>query len=400
MAKGSNETASIHRLNQHIAGWGTAFTAFLGTALGIGADVVTSDPQDADFWPRVWILVGLLALCLVSLGASLWSWRRRDRLLTVRGTSYVVDSPLATWTPDEKNAYLREAEDQFAGIVSIPGPTGLSAWRWPHGEGAERWSDAVDDLVLSFRSVWTNDDNRTPNSVVCWASFATAIAWTARLGAADRNIPLAVRQRPSSGREGRIEIPDWNQEPHHFDPVPITQMKRTPCSVRAATVVLAPTATTGSGGTWPEEVRVLLIRATRQDWEGLTPDTGSDPVNLTISNGSGQSWGLGGPAQFHEGRWLVDPGQKHDWVTYPELVSDIADWIAATAHPTGLNFIGMLVPQEFGLGLGIHVAQRQQNQWPAHLWPIIKPARDIRLVVPGLDLGWESLHRTYLAGPR
>jgi hypothetical protein len=90
----------------------------------------------------------------------------------------------------------------------------------------------------------------------------------------------------------------------------------------------------------------------------------------------------------------------HPWSDYPALVSQICDWIARTAHPTGRNLIGMLVPQEISLGIGVNASRRSPGEWPDHLWPLVKPSKDLPLTIPGLDLGFNSLHQTHLGGPR
>jgi hypothetical protein len=55
----------------------------------------------------------------------------------------------------------------------------------------------------------------------------------------------------------------------------------------------------------------------------------------------------------------------------------------------------MLVPQEVALGIGVLAGNIPKDQWPAQgLWPIHFLFRDgeHHPVVPGLDLGWDSLH--------
>lgn len=393
---------AIQRLNRLTAIWFAVFTALIGAVLGGLADLIAGDSATQDFAIRLWVTLGLAAGSLWALASGWRSWRTRDRLLSQRGKVYVVDSPAATWTPDEKRAFLAAAESEFVDIVYVPGPTGLTSWRWPHAAGAERWSDAVDDLVLSFRSVWANGDNATPNSVICWSWYAVAMAWSARLSSAERNVKLSVRQRPSTGREGRIELPPWDQRVHTFEAGSPSQRRGLTCPVRAAKVrVTRPDAADIThGDSWDGPVRILLVRATPQEWQGLTPDDDDTSVELHIENRSGQLLGSGGVAELHEWRCLLPERRKHPWDAYPDLVSEIADWIAASADHTALNFLGMLVPQEIGLGLGINVARRPDTAWPSHLWPIIKPSPTLGLMVPGLDLGWASLRRTYPDLPR
>jgi hypothetical protein len=395
----STESPSIQRLNSQITLSVAVGTALLGAALGVAPDLMGSTFDAPDFGPR--LATGLVFFFAGSV--ALWTayrrWRRRTFLLHDRGTLYVVDSPLETWTSEDKDAYLRAAEPEFADFSTVPGPTGLSSWRWPLGDArAQRWSDAVDDLVISFRSVWLNDDRSTPNSVVCWAAFPVAVAWTARALAAERVLPLAIRQRPSVGRVGPGDLPKWSQGTHSFDAPGHAQRRGVTCPVREAVVTLIDREP--ASGVWPARVRILLIRTTGETWERLEADDATGPVTLRIANRSGHSWGGGGPAELHEWRRLALPSRFHPWASYPHLADEIVGWIAQTADPDALNLVGMLVPQEVGLGIGIHIARRDQNRWPGALWPIVKPSQHHELVVPGLDLGWASLHRQYLDGPR
>lgn len=381
------------------------FTALIGAALGAVVDLFAGVPGTTDFVIRLWVTIGLTATGAVALvGYGVLS-RRRSFLLSQRGTSYVVDSPADTWTPDDKNAYMLAGRTQFADVLEIAGPTGLSSsWRWPLTKGAEQWSDAVDDLVISFRSVMANDDPRTPSSVVCWAWYPVAIAWTARACSQERNLPIAIRQRPSTGRaKDIIEMPDWNQPVHSFVAAPASDRPRgTVIGDRAVELRLAagdpanPDRTEDAVG--PSElgrISILLVRLHDKEWAGLSPGTDGEPVSLEIANWSGRSIGLRDSAVLHEWRCLAGTG-VHRWSDYPDLVSEIVRWIAATADPDGVNLLGMLVPQEVGLGIGLQVAKLTKSEWPAHLWPLIQPSfRAKHLTIPGLDLGWESLHQGY-----
>lgn len=387
----------IQLLERRTAFWLATFTAFAGAALGGGADVVAGDSAKREFTIRLWVSAALIAIALTA-GAFAWSaWRKRNRLRRERGTAYVVDSPARGWTSEEKDAFLNGARTEMASVVTVPGPTGMTSWGWPLGPGAERWSDAVDDLVLSFRSVWANDDRSTTDCVVCWAPHPVAIAWTARAYAAERGLTLRFRQRPTRGRAGRIDVPDWNQGVLSFDSRVVAPAVGYTCALRIAHLRVGEDAGVGGRGDHPKP-RVLLIRLHGGDWAGVPLDE-ETPVNLRIENGTGEALRLGSEADFHEWRYLLGPGQMHPWSDYPLLVSQICDWIAETAHPTGTNLIGMLVPQEIGLGIGINVSRRTESEWPRHLWPLVKFSREQPLTIPGLDLGFDSLHREYRYGP-
>jgi hypothetical protein len=398
----STRSPSIQRLNGWITFWLSVGTALLSAALGVVPDLIAGSTGETDFSPRLWSGLGGLFLGSLALLGAYSRWRRRNLLLRDRGTVFVVDSPLETWTSEDKDAYLRDAATQFADFATVPGPTGLSSsWRWPLGDQrSEQWSDAVDDLVVSFRSVWLNDDRTTGNSIVCWAAFPVAIAWTARVLATERFLPLAIRQRPSDGRAGKAALPAWHQGTHTFRGAAPTERRGETRPVREAVVDLTAHSPSSDPGMWPPDVRVLLIRANGAPWEGLRPDRATDPVRLSIANLSGQTWGAGGAAELHEWRCVLPPGQFHPWDSYPDLAAEITLWIEETADSDGVNLIGMLVPQEIGLGIGIGVARLDEKSWPTSLWPIVKPSPRHGLVIPGLDLGWASLHHEYLARPR
>lgn len=387
------------------------FMLVVGGIVGSIPDIVAGDPSKLDFWirSRVGAISAVIGLgVLVSYFAVT---RRRIMVLAGRGTSYVVDSPAETWKPEEKQVYLTEAAREFADVIEVPGPTGLSNWRWPLGEGAGRWSDAVDDLVLSFRSVQANDDGATPNSVVCWAMFPVAVGFAARACSADRNLTLAIRQRPSRGRAGPIEVPDWKQPAHSFEPITLDSRLGTAHSPRAVRLTLtdpggtmrgraseaAPTPGSAENATACGS-RVLVVRLHGGDWNGLRPGV-SGPDEIQALNRSGTPIPVSDSAELYEWSCVSATG-RHAWKDYPRLTSEIVEWIAQTADPVGFNFIGMLVPQEIQLGIGIQVARRQSYEWPSRLWPLLKPDNDHPLTVPGIDLGWESLTLVHLSGPR
>ncbi len=410
----------MQRLDRRASRGKAVAGALATTAIGAGISLPVIGRDEPGFVVLAWLVVVLLLVAVV-FGVDSWqSAQRYTYLLTCRGTAYVVDSPAQDWHPELKDAFLQGARSEFADVVNVPGPTGLTTWGWPRDNRAKQWSAAVDDLVLSSRTIWANDDPATPNSVVCWAWWAVAMAWASRLSVADRGLKLSIRQRPSRGGEGRIDVPDWAQTDHTFATVTsIGLALGTVCSPRAAVLHLhdapSPIATESVDPAAPVDsarmaiaagapvpVRVLLVRMTHQEWSDLTPTDDSGPVEVHLDNRSGQPWAAGeSRVEFHEWRCLRPPGAMHAWQTYPQLVHEITEWIADTADPHGLNFLGMLVPQEVGLGIGIHVARRSPSQWPTQLWPIIPPTiKHPTLLVPGLSLDWTSMHQVYLDGPR
>ena len=372
------------------------FTAAAGAVLGLLPDLVAGNVNNEDFQLKAWAGGWLTAIGLAALVLGLAAWRNRDRLLAERGTVYVVDSPAEGWTPEEKDAFLKGAVNEFASVLHVPGPTGLTLWRWPTDERAIRWSDAVDDLVLSYRSVFKNDDSSTPNSLVSWSTFAVAIAWTARLCASERSARLAVRQRPTRGRQGEIDLPPWDQGVHAFKPAADYTPQGATRAARPLALVL-----TGPAVSEPTTIsRVLLVRMTSGPWDAVPCDDSVGPVSLTAVNRSGLDLASSPTCDLLEWRVVPPQGSMHPWATYPALVAEICDWIEANASSEAVTLLGMQVPQEISMGIGINVASRHDGQWPANLWPLIKASASEPLVIPGLSLGFASLHQHHKDGPR
>ncbi|WP_041789758.1 hypothetical protein [Microlunatus phosphovorus] len=91
------------------------FTAFTGAALGVVENLFAGVRGTLDFTIRLWVTVGLAVIAGVALVGYGWLSKRRSFLLSQRGTSYVVDSPAETWTPDDKNAYMIEGANAVRG---------------------------------------------------------------------------------------------------------------------------------------------------------------------------------------------------------------------------------------------------------------------------------------------
>lgn len=400
---------------------GVVFTvaiALLGGALGVVPDLVAGDPKAPDFVPRLLTGAAVLVGGVSVLWGGLRLWQRRETLRRLRGTAYVIDELAEAWTYEEKRSFLADLRTEFAAVLRVPGPADLGAeWRWPLGVGAERWSDKVDELAKAFWAVHFNDDQVTHNALFVWAWWPVALAFAARATAGRRRMTLRVRHRPSSGREGQLDAVGWQKGAHVFlrDPSPALRRPAAEQPVRAARITLpartpAPSFAAAADSSVvaplpaaPEEtapVTVLLVRMSRGEW-GPIPDVSStprEPIELAIADSAGL--GLAGPvpAQVREWRCLAKPGQFHDWDSYPGLAQAAVDWIASTAARVGgIVLLGMLVPQEVAVGMGVLIAHAPQRHWPAHLWPVHFGVVDGRreLVIPGLDLGWRSLQTVH-----
>lgn len=376
-------------------------TALLSAALGVAPDLLvppaSGDERNARF--KVMGVLGVLGL--VALMAGVWIMWFRDRLLSRRGTAYIVDAAAQEWESDaQQRRFFKQLERQFASILHVPGPNDLSSsWRWPNAApGARLWTGGVDDLVLSFRCVNRNDEQSTHNNVMAWLPWPAAVAWVSRLLTVDRGLPLYFRQRPSGGRQGVYGVDSWSVAGHDF--ANGSDVKPVPAETHSTTVRLTLTSDQPVGQSEAPALRILLLRATTTNWGPLGLDLGNadGPAELEVIDFAD----VGATGQFvvELREWRYQPIDRlHPWDDYPSMVASAADWIAENALNDGVTLIGSLVPQEMSLGLGANVARRAEGSWPQHLWPIYKFNALAPMVIPGLDLGWRSTHQTG-ASPR
>jgi hypothetical protein len=380
-------------------------TALLGGALGVAPDVVAADPGKADFWPRIVSGLVLLAAGGMTLWGGVRLWRHREDLLHRRGTAYVIDELAEAWTYEEKQSFLADLASHFAVVLRVPGPAELGdAWRWPLGPGAERWHEKVEDLVRAFWAVHYNDDQATHNAVLIWAWWPVAVGFAARATLGRRRVTLRVRQRPSSGREGPLDGAGWRKEPHRFvrDPGLATLGREVPA--RTVTVTVTPRRAGPSGsappatpGRTPTAPTLLLVRMTRGLWgDTLAPDTPPDtPVTLQIDDAAGIGFAGTAPVRLLEWQHLAPPDTFHPWQDAPALAQSATEWISRTTRGLpGPVLLGMLVPQEVGVGMGVLIGALPRDRWPQHLWPVHleRPRTGQPLVIPGLDLGTTWIH--------
>lgn len=375
-------------------------TALLGAALGVIPGVF------ADGWtaPNVSATALLGGLGIVALLAGVWLWRRRNRLRGERGTAYVIDEIADAWTYEEKRSFLTTMRAQFAATLMVPGPAALGDdWRWPVGPGAERWDEKVDDLVRGFWAVHFNDDHVTANAVYAWAAWPVAVAFAARAVAGRRGLVLQVRQRPSFGRMGVRDAIDWHQPAHTFERQPAGPGTGPGLEVRQrewpVRLLPCPAESPAPGPRANlSATHILLVRMTTGRWGSPGPDRSpGEPADIEVCDAAGV--GLTGPtpATVHEWVCLPPEGGRHPWRQFPHLVQAAVDWVATMIwqHPAETQWLlGMLVPQEVALGIGIHAARSAPSAWPTHLRPLWWAGGDGkgRFVIPGLDLGWAALH--------
>lgn len=375
-------------------------TAFLGGAIGTAPALVGADPSDAAFWPTLLSAVGLLAIGLWALYGGTKLWRLREEILTQRGTAYIIEETAEAWTYEEKRRFLEQLVGHFASVQRVPGTDELGGdWHWPLGPGAEHWDQHVDTLVRSFWSVHYNDDPRTDNCILIWCWWPVAIAFGARVTARRRGLTLLVRQRPSTGRNGRVDADGWRREPHDFA---VAQSASVGHELPERTVHLTVSARPGVRTTAepPESVTILLIRMTRTKWGPLAPDSPEGTgMDLDVEDAAGIDIAGTVTATLLEWRHLPPEGDvNHAWASYPALVRSASEWVGRRGVPLkGVVLLAALIPQEVGIGIGI-LAGQDGAAWPAQLWPIQaesdgpgKPPK--RLVIPGLNLGATSLRQ-------
>lgn len=388
-----------------------------GLVIGVGPDLVASGPDDPGLTRRLAIVISALVVGAVTLGLGARLRARRRLLWDGRGTLYVLESPMSHWKKDDIDAYLDRQRAEFAEALVVPGPTDLYSWAWPIDHAAPGWSDAVDDLVLSFLSVEANDSRSTPNSVVIRAAWPVALLWAARVRTSRRDLVLSIRQRASTGRV-LMTVDTWQREGHAFlgPPKPMAGASD-PLVVEHAGVTLTFRRGDGRRATGDfGAVRILLVRTSTAAWSSvveipgdldeakatadLRPKGSGNTVALTVDVPDAAPWVGSGPVELFEWRCLPKDGRVHDWADFPAMAEQITRWIASNAlsPDSGVTFVGTTIPQEVSTGVGIIAEGLDPNQWPAHLWPLVMGTNG--LVSPDLDLGYASLHAVRAGAPR
>lgn len=384
-------------------------TLLVGAAFGA---IAAPTPDRA----LAYLAVGAAGLVVLILTGIVY--RGRNSMLRRNGTAYIIHEAAREWSQDDSRDFLATAHRQFARTIRVPGPGRLGgAWDWPLGDGAQQWDSKVTELARSFQALHFDDNPSTPNGIFLWAWWAVAVAFSARVTAADRGLVLDIWQRPSRGRAGHLVPVPWSQRPHRFgqgDPVPALAVVLPESAPQEftwpATVTISPREPDPAAGagdpaadpgdpaagpaTGPAQPTVLLVRLGCQRWGPVpaapaAPDP-AEPVSLGLDDAVGLGTGGTFPADILELR-VVPPGggSQFPWPAYPSLVAEVSGWIRrkATVLNSRTLLLATVVPPEIALGLGVTAAQASQSGWPAHLWPIVYQRSTDALVVPRLDLG-------------
>jgi hypothetical protein len=386
-----------------------AGTLFLGAALGVVPVVVAGSWHDAQTRDQVWACLGLVAVGAAFLVATAIVYSGRGRLLSRNGTAYIIQEEAREWSSETSAGFLSSAARQFAGIIHVPGPGKLGGhWDWPLGAGAQHWDAKADELVRSFQALHYDDDPETPNGIFQWAWWAVAVAFGARVTAADRSLVLDVWQRPSRGRAGSLIPVPWSQRPHRFgqgDPPRLAEILPEsapreflwPAQLTINTREPAGSTSRPVGGPRPG---VLLVRLGRQSWGPIPALTAADQkpngaeadrsMSLVLEDAAGLRTNGTSAAEIHELRCEPPAGSTwFPWPAVPSVATEVSAWIRRkrgelTGRPVVL---GAVMPPEIALGLGILAGQDSPSGWPIHLWPIVYQRSTDALVVPRLDLG-------------
>ena len=379
-------------------------TLFLGAALGGVPALVAGSWRDPQTRLAVWATAALGAIGLLALFTTRLIWRGRNGMLRRNGTAYIIRESAQGWSADDVRVFLASARRQFTRTIEVPGPGKLGgSWDWPL-EGARRWDAKVTELVRAFQALRFDDDPATPKGVFMWAWAPVAIAFGARVTAADRGLVLDIWQRPSRGRSGTVEVAPWSQRPHRIGPgrsarAAVQIPDDAPCEHRwLADVMIRPS--TAAEAAQHGAVRrgkapvILLVRLGGQSW-GPVPDVPAEPdpaapLHVVLRDAAGL--GLCGTfrTDIRELRLLpADGGKMFPWAVYPALVQSVGAWIRRQADDVGTChvMIGLIIPPEVALGLGIDAARPAGPAWPTNLWPLVYRSRSEDFVVPRLNLG-------------
>jgi hypothetical protein len=383
-------------------GWG-----LFGGAVGGVYSLVAGDWHDGRTWDQLWITMALMVACVVIAAFCLAAAIGRRWVTRSHGTAYVIKEEADAWSKDRVAAdkFLAESRRQFAKFVNVPGPVDMdNSWRWKlDDDAAARWDAKLNELAVAFRALRSSGNPESPNGVFIWAWWPVAMAFGMRVVAAERGLELDVWRRPSFGRTPQEAIVPWESQPHDFGQPgtaagSLQPLQRTwPMRLTVSSAAGAASGAHAASGA-PADVMVLLIRVGRQPWGGIPnaelvprPEAGQR-YELDVRDVAGACAGGKAEVELHELRYDV-PILSVPWDYYPSIVTACADWIverAASVPARTPLLLGMQVPQEVGLGIGIRAGYARRSGWPARMWPLMY-AGGTSFVVPRLDLGTAAL---------
>lgn len=376
-------------------------------ALGNVPSLVTGDWKSGMTWVSLWLSVGSAIIAALAFGFAVIARRGQRGMIEGKGTAYIIQEYARFWDRDTAARFREGIRRQFARVVQVPGPVELSrGWDWSLDQDAWDWDTKVDVLVRAFR-VLAIDEARggggiTPNGVFLWAYWAIAVAFGMRVTAADRDLVLDVWQRPSKARAGMVEPEIWAQRPHRFGVGRLAGGTGLEFTERVWSADLEHAWIARQRG-WtrrraaPGQISVLLVRFSASDWGPLPPvaeQPPDEPLTLTLRTAVSLPDVGSSPVAIHELRCVppltASGDRQFPWDRFPALAAKAAAWIEEKAKELDGHtlLLGTLMPQEVGLGIGIHAGQvSRRSGWPARLWPIVLDPRKGDLAIPDLQLG-------------
>jgi hypothetical protein len=399
---------------------GLAFTlanvllsASLGLVLGL-----TQHDSPLPWAVRLGAGMGLVGTFLLVLGFE--GWTRRGQLRHEAGTAYVVDEQAETWTQEAKSSFGAKLREEFLTTLTVPGPGTMDlSWRWSlNALDAPRWDAYVDRLVHAFWSVHLVDREDTHNCVFVWAWWPVALSFGSRATYGRRGLSLRVGRRPSFGRQGSIygtgspvsgHLFSWPEHPEHSNAPAATESAVAavttthPNELRksiAFTVIGDDTQNQPStDAESPWRIRVLLVRMTSTEFDQDTMTVGDYSGDETVAAAFRSTKDTGVEVPFAEFTMLPPDGHLHHaWETVPALARAATRWVAAQpVEEQTITLLGMLVPPEVAVGMGILAAAPAGGgvpEWPTHLWPLVWDGPQKHFVVPGLDIGRKTFNST------
>jgi hypothetical protein len=136
---------------------------------------------------------------------------------------------------------------------------------------------------------------------------------------------------------------------------------------------------------------VLLVRTSDLPYGPLPASAGFRLPAVAVRDAA--RLGLPRNAKVIVQEWIYRPPRRLiAWNEYPAVATAVAVWIrdrAAVAGPHATILLGMLVPQEIGVGVGIVAAA--MHDWPTYLWPLIYDPQNSHLVTVRLNLGRDGV---------
>jgi hypothetical protein len=391
-----------------LAGW------FFGVGIGKILELLGGGLKGDEVRNAYWIMGAGLAVAAVLYLFTLVARRGRDRMLRTNGTAFVVMEKVADWTRHfDHGDFYRQARRRFSRVVEVPGPGQLgAAWEWPLDSRARYWEQRFSELVASFRALYQAETRQTDTGtagaratgVFVTAAQPVAMALGYRLRSAVLDSVLAVWQRPSNLRAGKVDPVIWGQRGHLYD-----KLDRLPKPEKVTApekYVWDVTLTVDRSKADPDlpvpvgegPVSLLLIRFGGQQWAelpGLPSEPGTPgieapgPVAITLHDLAGVI-----PVKekttthLHELR-CVPPGTQFAWDDSPYLVNEAVAWIRAkTEELRGHTLLlGTAMPNDVAIGIGLAAGLPACEGWPEDLWPIVHRNATGTRVVPRLNLG-------------